>query len=254
MSRQLDIVVRSESSDPKQYRFRKKTVTVGRGCDVDLSISGDPRISRCHLILRPKGKNKFELLDRSRAGTFHNGNPVQRGVFSYGTIFLLGRTELQVGMPREKTTPRSIQRRVWMNSAAGKVVGYVLVIVFAIVLLAMAMRGNRDGGQRAGGTDVLPRELINTGQLDKARETLNELINTGNASVEEEELYYFVLELKDKWQTAKNTERRMDLGGARDQWQMIVYTLPNEWAELGVWIESNHINRLAKRISNDGNQ
>lgn len=108
----------------KVFKLSKKAITIGRGADVDISIS-DTLASRAHCGISFWDDAYFLRDFRSRNGTFLNNQQVEVARLSSGDRIRVGDTVLTVEAHRQKGTDTVI-KEVKAEMAQGK--GYHTIL------------------------------------------------------------------------------------------------------------------------------
>jgi len=98
-------IAKSVKERSLKVRFRnrsiniKTVITLGRDEKNDISIQGDPLVSRRHAIIEKEGEN-FYITDKgSTNGTYLNNNPIPpktRILIKKGDMIQVGKTKLNI--------------------------------------------------------------------------------------------------------------------------------------------------------------
>ncbi|MEK2644107.1 FHA domain-containing protein [Bdellovibrio sp. BCCA] len=99
--------------------FSKASVSIGRGPENDIVLSGDPRVSRQHAEIKQRGPTEFVIVNLSSKNfILVNGQNVQSEILNNDSVIQIGDTEMRihVEVPTPAVTPVSPQTTPSMPS------------------------------------------------------------------------------------------------------------------------------------------
>ncbi|MGZ6470614.1 MAG: FHA domain-containing protein [Bdellovibrio sp.] len=89
-----------------KLNFSKPSVTIGRGPENDVVLSGDPRVSRQHAEIKARGPGEFVVVNLSSKNfILLNGQTVQTEILTNGSVVQIGDTEILFKAEAPKVIP-----------------------------------------------------------------------------------------------------------------------------------------------------